>query len=198
MTAAREQGDEGRFERGIGEIRRRHVTADMVDAQKRHPQRKGERLGKGQPHEKRTHQSRSVGDRDRVHFAERYARVFHRAAHDFVDRLGMRAGGDLGHDAAVFRLYGSGRDDLVGQKRASADDRRRRFVARTFDAEYERRVFQRNARGFFRIRHADLRPCGHAKCGVRRIYFCSAFPPVRRNTTVLSLFSSLKSASNCA
>ena len=146
MPAAGEQGDEGRLQRGVGKIRRRHVAADVVGGDEGHPQRVGVRLGKGQPHQQRPHQPRPVGGGDGVDLLFADARLRHGALHGGADGIGMGAGGDLGHDAAVLRLFGGGRYDHVGEQLPAADDGGGGLVARAFDAEDDRRLFELHPR----------------------------------------------------
>ena len=114
MTAARKQGNERRLERRILEVGRREVTADVVDADERDPQPVGKALGEGEPDEERPQKSRSIGDGDGGELLFLYVRHAKSTRDDFVDRIGMRTRGDLGHDAAVLRLHLCRGDNLIG------------------------------------------------------------------------------------
>ena len=114
MPAAGEQGDEGWLERLVRQIRRRHVPADVVDRDERHAQRPGERLGKGQPDQERAQQPRPVGDGDRVDIGIADAGLAHGRLDRPLDCVGMGAGSDFRHNAAVLRLLRRGGNYDVG------------------------------------------------------------------------------------
>lgn len=134
MPAAGEQGDEGRLQIGRAGIGGGEMPADMVRRDEGFVQRIGERLGKGHPDEQRAQKPRAVSDGDGVQISVSDARLFHGALHHGGNRLGMGAGGDLRHYAAVKGLHVRRRSDFVGQDGTPAHDGGGRLVAGGFDA----------------------------------------------------------------
>ena len=113
VPAAGKQGDKGRLERCILQIRRGKVPADMVDADERNIQSVCKPLGKGQPDEERAQQPRAVGHGDGVQLLFLDVCRLEGARNDLVHCLRMGARGDLGYDAAVLCLRRRRGRDLV-------------------------------------------------------------------------------------
>ena len=154
MPAARKQRDKRRFERRVCKIRRRHVSADMIDPDERDAE--GKRIGfrEGKPDKQGAQEPRAVCHGDRIEIARRYARLRNGAPDRFADRLRMRAGRDLGYDPAVFCLLGGRRENDARKKFSPPDDGRRRLVAGAFNAEDQRFRAPRSSRRPFRICHS--------------------------------------------
>ena len=92
---------------------RADVPLNMVDRNQRQFQRIGQRLCPAHPRQKRTHQSRSAGDRDRIQILKRTARLGKRAIQQGIQRLHMHSGGDFRHHAAVQRVPVDLRENAV-------------------------------------------------------------------------------------
>ena len=81
------------------------MPLEVVHAGERNPQDVAQRLGHGDAHQERTHQSRSARNRHTVQIRQRHPRLLQRQIHHHVDVLHMVARRQLGHDAAVFLMH---------------------------------------------------------------------------------------------
>ncbi len=139
-------GDEQRDARGLerdtrpavdAEEIRAHVSDEVVDAVQRDVEGHGERLRRADADHERAGEAGTRGDGDRVELAEGDARLGERRVDGGGERLEVRAGGDLGDDAAVARVLVHGAGDDVGEEGLPADDADARLVAGGLDAEDE-------------------------------------------------------------
>ena len=135
----REAGRERAVLQGVdGDVRR-----EVVDAVERHVPRRGVGLGRGEADEQRAGQAGARGHGDGVDVAGGDPGRRHRPVHGGHHRRQVRAGGDLGHDAAEAGVLVDRRRDLVGQQlrgvAVAADDADAGLVARRLDAEHDHR-----------------------------------------------------------
>ena len=93
----------------------------------------------------RAREPRAARDGDRVEVGERHARLGEGRPDGGLDRLEMRACGDLGHDAAVAGVLLHRGGDDVGEQGRAAHDADAGLVAARLDPEDE--GLARNARG---------------------------------------------------
>ena len=108
----------------------------MIDADQRFIPRQGERLARGDADQQRSDQARAVDDADRAQILSAHVRQRQRFINQRRDTFAMRARRHFGHHAAEgpMQIELAGHD--VGQNNAPiGDDRRRRFIARRFNAE---------------------------------------------------------------
>ena len=89
----------------MGDVVGADVSLDMMDSDQRLAGRQRVGFCCGQPDQQSSHQSRSVGHRDRVDLIHRGLRFFQRLIHNRVHVGQVMAGRDLGHDASVLFMY---------------------------------------------------------------------------------------------
>ena len=131
----------------------------MVDRDQRHAGDRGDRLARHQADHDAADQPGPRRGGDRVERVETQAGLVERLGDQPVDMLDMRAGGDLGHDAAVMGVLVGLAAHAVGQHAAiGANDRGAGLIATGLDAEHDHRCVV--VREF-----AARRPFGRASVG---------------------------------
>src|SRR5438445_6241214 len=114
------------------------VSLHMMDAEQRNVARECKRFSIAHSYEQRTHQSGGVGDCNRVQIIETGAGFAQRAIDDWKDAREMRPRRNLRDDAPKYSVnvlrknYQGFLGDVVA---VALENSRRRFVARSLDAE---------------------------------------------------------------
>ena len=103
---------------------RQHVGMQVVDLDHGDTEGEAEPLGKVGPHQQRAQQSGAAGEGDGIELIGANARATYRLADDGDDVLLVGTGGELGHNAAVGRMYGLRGDDIAQQLTAAQYGRR--------------------------------------------------------------------------
>ena len=131
---AQERGREGlRAQLGRGD-----VAAQVVDRRERQPARRGQRLGRLEPHEQGADEAGALGHGHQLGVVERGAGPRERVVDDGVDQLQVVAGGDLGDHAAEAVMDSLGGDDIGAHGAVGLDDRRAGVVAGRLDGQDQR------------------------------------------------------------
>jgi hypothetical protein len=120
VTTGGDEGDEGWFEGGIGEVSSGDVTLEVVHGDQREPLREGEAFGGRDPDEEGADQTRTHRDGDAGYVVEGCSRVGERLLYDAIEAFEVGAGGDLGHHAAVALVLRLCVDD-VGENAATRE-----------------------------------------------------------------------------
>ena len=142
---------------GRAQERREEVTLQMVDRDERDSAREGERLAGREPDEKRADQPGPGGRRDQIDLLDRRVSLGERLLEGDREVLEVRAGRDLGNDAAVRSVRGELRGDDVREHAAvPVEDRNGGLVAGSFDAEDEH-GFRQGRTGNLSLRAASAR-----------------------------------------
>ena len=128
--------------RGVGQARGERVRFQMIDRDQRLAADQSDRLGRGQSDDHAADQSGSGGRRDPVDRVKALAGVGHRLGDDAIERLDMRARGDLRHHAAEGGMLVDLREHDIGQDLARPlvgpfDHGGRGLVACRLDSEYK-------------------------------------------------------------
>ncbi len=137
MATADEQGHGGRGQRAVLQDVHRHVGRQVVDAEQRLAQTEGERLGRGDPHQQGTRQTRAVRDGDRVEVVQADAGLGARPLDHGHHRLHVGAAGHLGDDTAEPRVLVHAAGDGVREQGAAPHDADAGLVAGRLDAEHQ-------------------------------------------------------------
>ena len=134
MSARSDEGDEGRLESRIGEVGSGDVAFEVVHGYERKPSGVGETFGGRDADEEGPDQTRTHRDGHAGYVFEEHARVHERLPYDTVEAFEVRAGGDLGNDAAVAGMLGLRMDDVrAGLAAVRLDDGGAGVVTGGFD-----------------------------------------------------------------
>ena|SRR5438067_5838372 len=110
------------------------VAFDVIDSDEREMPGETERLGVGDANEKRADEARTSGDRDRAQSVKLDVGVLKRLPYNRNDSAQMLTRGQLGHNAAVFRMGIQLRRNNARQNApAIFDNGGRGFIARTLN-----------------------------------------------------------------
>ncbi len=112
------------------------VPGQVMDAVQRHPGRVRQRLRPGQAHLQRARQAGPGGDGDRVDLVQPQSGLVEGLPDDRVEGVQVRAGGDLGHDAAEAGVLVHARRHHVREQFAVPHDSRAGLVARRLDPQH--------------------------------------------------------------
>ena len=138
-VAARDhERQERMLRRIVGQERGVDVSLQVIHGHQRQPVDVRKGLRDGAPHQQGADEPRALRDGDSVEIGQAHVGVRERLLHDRHDDLEVTARGELGDDAAVGGVDGILRgDDAREDTTAVGEHRRRRFVTRAFDPEYD-------------------------------------------------------------
>ena len=105
VSPAGNQTYERRGQRGCAHKIGTYMPFDMVNRHQRQARSVAEALHAAHSGQQRTHQPRSVGNRQRVHVGKRHTRVRKGTVNHAIARIHMRAAGDLRHHAPVQGMH---------------------------------------------------------------------------------------------
>ena len=156
MAARDDERHEGRLERRLCEKVCKDVALEMVDADERLVERKGQRLGRRDADEQGADETGAVRHSDLVDVLERHAGLAHGLIDDGHDVDDVLARSDLWHNTAKFLVNGDLRRDDVRQDRAAtAQHGGRRLIAARLNAQSQDFFFHSISP------HAAGSPCCH-------------------------------------
>ena len=168
MSAAHQQCDGGvlQFARiGVEDVGR-DVTDEVVHGVERLVERDREALGGADADHQGTREPGAAGHGHGVDLVEAHPGFGERGVDRGLQRLEVRAGGDLGDHAAVTGVLVHAGGDRVAEQLTAADDPDAGLVAAGLDAEHEGRVHQHHpfpvvaaSSGVRRASHARRSSC---------------------------------------
>ena len=136
MPARHQEGDLGEGHVAVGQVHAGQVTLEVVDAHDGHAPAEGERLGRRDADQERTHQARAGRHRHGVEVVPGHTGLVQRALDDGGDRLDVGAAGQLGDHPAEGRVQVDlARHDRRAHRQGVVDDGGRRLVARGLDRQ---------------------------------------------------------------